>query len=862
MTDSYQHADLCAGNGTSANPSREWHAEVESTQGDELKDYSRLKLALASQLHGLRGLFNARGNEQRKRQCDELLAKLADDRFTLAVMGQFKRGKSSLLNAILGRELLPTGVLPLTSAITILKFGPRERLVIQRAGSPLVEEASPERLADYVTQRGNPANCLGVKSVTVEVPSPYLRRGLEFVDTPGIGSAIAANTATTYAFLPSCDAVLLVTSVDSPWTSAEAEFLQSVRQHVDKTFFVVNKIDLLSDSDRNEVLKFVGETIMDQAGEAEVKLYPVSCQLALEGKQTHDEAIYHRSGLKELEAALARFLANEKTTTFLTAIADKALRILEAESSEQDFFEPARRLPRSILNQKLAEVRDRWQRNNTVRRAIFQQFFDQARQKQQATWLAHVQSTQSAEKAKFSARLDRLLDHCSWQLCAVVSPALSAYLGRQLRRYGSRLWSKDAGLAAVESDERCRGRWRELQLNLADISGIAAEVFDIRRVDSSIADCLPSFHFPPQTGAQPLPESPATSSTPLWATFLPVKFARARLRKRLHEKWIREANSIQGHVLGTLEAELHRNLERLSDDLNTAATHAERCVLSAIEGRPANAPLAAPELEDVRQRIIALRGEIWRPTEVGVTTPVIASPPQRPASVTEMPTPEADIAHDLRARGCLVCNHLHRVAFDSFRHWQYALSIDEKAQDQFASELGFCPVHAWQLETLSSPVGSSIAYAKLAGCIAHLLSETAHLDPNLSSARLPPLHACRVCRLLADAERVYSRRLAEFIHGPEERDAYIRSQGPCLRHLSLLCAIAADDELGRFLLVTAAHRFEEVAEDMQAFAMKTDALRRELRNADEEDAYWRTITHLVGDKRLVLPRQDEIDISG
>jgi hypothetical protein len=120
---------------------------------------------------------------------------------------------------------------------------------------------------------------------------------------------------------------------------------------------------------------------------------------------------------------------------------------------------------------------------------------------------------------------------------------------------------------------------------------------------------------------------------------------------------------------------------------------------------------------------------------------------------------------------------------------------------------------------------------------------------------------CRVCRLLREAEQSYISRLAEFLAATlQGHDAYQRSQGVCLRHLALLVATVSDDELARFLLTHAAHRFEEMAEDMQAFAMKTDALRRALHNLDEEDAYVRMITHLVGAKAVNAPWEEEIEI--
>jgi ribosome biogenesis GTPase A len=154
---------------------------------ENLRAYSRVKLTLADQLRIVRQGLMALGRESAERQCAELMVKLAEDRFILAVLGQFKRGKSSLMNAIIGRELLPTGVLPLTSAITILKYGPAERMIVNRNDSVFPEELPVSDLSAYVTEKGNPDNRKKVKTVSVELPVPFLQRGIEFVDTPGVG---------------------------------------------------------------------------------------------------------------------------------------------------------------------------------------------------------------------------------------------------------------------------------------------------------------------------------------------------------------------------------------------------------------------------------------------------------------------------------------------------------------------------------------------------------------------------------------------------------------------------------------------------------------------------------------------------
>jgi hypothetical protein len=108
------------------------------------------------------------------------LVDLAEDRFHLAVFGQLKRGKSSLRNAIVGREVLPTGLLPLTSAITTLCYGLHDRLIVQRKGWSIPQEIAVAELADYVTEKGNPGNVKGVLEARLELPAAFLRRGLHF----------------------------------------------------------------------------------------------------------------------------------------------------------------------------------------------------------------------------------------------------------------------------------------------------------------------------------------------------------------------------------------------------------------------------------------------------------------------------------------------------------------------------------------------------------------------------------------------------------------------------------------------------------------------------------------------------------
>ncbi len=600
---------------------------------EKLRVYTHTKLAVADRLRMIRGSLATLGHEKAEKQVEELMIKLAEDRFVLAVLGQFKRGKSSLMNAIIGQELLPAGVLPLTSAITVLKYGPAERLVINRDSSIFPEELPVSSLPEYVTERDNPGNRKKVKTACLELPVPFLRRGVEFVDTPGIGSAIMANTATTYGFLPECDAVLFVTSADIPMTSAELDFLKEIREYADKIFFVLNKTDLVSGMELEEVVGFVTETIRTTLGTVNVKIFPVSARLALDAKMSGDVLADEEWGLKSLEEELASFLSGEKMETLLAAIARKALRILDEE---------------------------------------------------------------------------------------------------------------------VEA--------------------------------GTLDDAALQFH-----------------------------------KKEIHEE---KPGSIQGNPREAIVA------------INEARIKFESLYSNIIDGR-------------LTEKMVTefSSWSIKKPQSSKETKPSL--------SITDA----TDITADLQTRECPVCQHLAKQAYNFFSQWQYRLGSEEKAQADFASELGFCPLHTWQLLEVSSPHGASVGFARLAEAVSNRL-KTAHDQ----SARGKPLQQllydsrnCRVCKLLEQEKNQYIRQLAAFISSDSGLEQYERSQGACLYHLRMLVDATGSAQIREFLLFHASRRFEEDAEDMRSYTLKYEALRRSLQHRDEKDAYLRTVMRLAGSRSMCTP---------
>lgn len=159
----------------------------------------------------------------------ELRLRLDEGRFRLAVLGQFKRGKSTLLNALLHEPLLPTGILPLTAIPTTLRYGPERRVRISFQDGRCEDyngslEHLQEILTGYVSEQENSANRFGVAQVEVDHPAAFLAHNVEIMDTPGIGSTLLHNTRTARAMVPVCDGALFVLSPDPPITEVEVQF--------------------------------------------------------------------------------------------------------------------------------------------------------------------------------------------------------------------------------------------------------------------------------------------------------------------------------------------------------------------------------------------------------------------------------------------------------------------------------------------------------------------------------------------------------------------------------------------------------------------------------------------------------------
>ena len=312
------------------------------------------------------------------RMLNDLNHRLCEGRFHLAVLGQFKRGKSTLLNALTGEPILPVGIVPLTAAPTFIQFGdlPKIRVKYQdgRPENEFTGTSTAERsayLTGFVTERGNPRNKRGIAEVIVDMPAPILSGGVVLIDTPGIGSTYRHNTAATLNFLRQCDAALFLVSADPPITEVELEFLRQVREKVPQLFFVLNKIDYLDDRELEEAVSFYKRILAEEAGwNGKFPVFCVSARDGMKARATADSRRWVDSGMAPLESFLVDFLAREKFHALMDAVLRRAMDFIGAVLMEAGIALQALQLPRQELEEKIALFKENLQQAESERRLI------------------------------------------------------------------------------------------------------------------------------------------------------------------------------------------------------------------------------------------------------------------------------------------------------------------------------------------------------------------------------------------------------------------------------------------------------------------------------------------------------------
>lgn len=204
--------------------------------------------------------------------CKSLLSENAA--VNIAVLGKFKAGKSSFLNSLAGREVLPTGAVPVTAVVTELYYAPSETASVRLLGGENIPITFGD-IAGYVTEELNPKNRRGAALVEIGLPTLAAYKGARFVDTPGLDSALRHNTETSLDWLPNTGLPLITISADSPLSEQDLALIEKTRSHSPEITLLLTKVDRLTPAELAHLLGFVRGRLKEHFGR-ELPVYPFS----------------------------------------------------------------------------------------------------------------------------------------------------------------------------------------------------------------------------------------------------------------------------------------------------------------------------------------------------------------------------------------------------------------------------------------------------------------------------------------------------------------------------------------------------------------------------------------------------------
>ena len=301
-------------------------------------------------------------------------ARLAEGGVRVLIVGEFKQGKSQLVNALVNATVCPVDDDIATAVPTLVKHGPETTVTLVREAGPELQRTETtsvpvERLADHVSEAGNPGNKARLTRAEVTLPRKLLASGLVLVDTPGVGGLGSAHGAATMSALPTADAVVLVSDASQEYTAPELEFLQAAMKLCPTVGCVVTKTDLYP---RWRQIVELDDGHLARAG-IDTTIHPVSSALRLHAARTQDMDLVAESGFGDLVGFLLRRVVARADDLDRASVSQDVLAVcrslsatMRAELLSQQDPERARNLTDELERAKarvdsLKQRSSRWQ---------------------------------------------------------------------------------------------------------------------------------------------------------------------------------------------------------------------------------------------------------------------------------------------------------------------------------------------------------------------------------------------------------------------------------------------------------------------------------------------------------------------
>lgn len=563
----------------------------------------------------------------------DLVQKLQADRFHLVVVGEFNHGKTTFVNALLGRQVLPTGVTPTTACIHHLEFAEQPSAAVVKHDGSRKDIPFDEVRRYVVGADGDPD---AVKHLEVFFPADLLKERIVLVDTPGVNDLSLTRSDITYSYIPKSDAVLFLLDAGQPLKESERVFLQEklLAASRNKIVFVVTKRDIWDEAEEKEALAYIKNELTRICPNAPV--FPVSAERALEGRRAE-------SGLDELSAHLTRFLAEERGRILLDNALGEGIEAAKLLSRGVD----ARRRAAQMTGEELTRRIDKLEQDLAG----------------QAKTIEERRSAIREEVAAIKAWVKRDLDHFAEDVAKQIPPMvdgasadeikthLGPFLERTFVEFAQKESKEVAGalealaektIALVREDAHDAAKQLGATLG-ADVKAPTVEV-DTLKYDVGVV-ALFSIGFG-MLFTNILVGGLLTAAAPLLAIYVKGRVEKETREKarELAPKVVREAAAKLGPKIEQMIEEFAARLDawvvtageelfREVIEILTAARTDRASGAQSVAQAMAACDAQADELEKARKKLEDLRSDLWggKPpatdARIGSGAPILTPPP-------------------------------------------------------------------------------------------------------------------------------------------------------------------------------------------------------------------------------------------
>lgn len=292
------------------------------------------------------------------------IKKFIEGKLTVVVAGEFKQGKSSLINALINeKDLFPVDIDITTSLVSSITYGQEEEISVVLEEKDNSKKITRAEIADYVTDRKNKRNYKKVQLLQIESPNPQLKKGLVLFDTPGVGGINAEHTAISHSIVNNADVILFVSDSQKPYDAKELKFIKKINRDCQNFLFIITKKDFgdyqsIIASNREKLVKTLGWS------EEQIKVIPVSSHRKLAYLKTKDKEDLTDSNFIALENELWQILEQQRGSILsIRALTDLKQALTQIKTPIEAQWNAFKQSPDELaeIEQELRETQQRLQ---------------------------------------------------------------------------------------------------------------------------------------------------------------------------------------------------------------------------------------------------------------------------------------------------------------------------------------------------------------------------------------------------------------------------------------------------------------------------------------------------------------------